>query len=94
VIDAFTRASRRAKDILLASDAEWERLRPLMRVTDDSTAVALRDGYRAGIPKSWGEPERAAASRIFAILADVGGEQLVGPGRDLAAGTFWPAATH
>jgi NitT/TauT family transport system substrate-binding protein len=93
-VEGLMRASRRAKDILLSSDAEWERLRPLMRVTDGATAIALRDGYRDGIPRHWGEPERAAASRIFAILADVGGEQLVGPGRVLATGTFWPEATH
>jgi len=94
VMQAFARASRKAKDILLVSDAEWDRLRPLMRVKDDTTAIALRDGYRAGIPKSWGEPERAGASRIFAILADVGGEQLVGPGLVLADGTFWPEVTY
>ncbi len=93
-VEGLMRASRRAKDILLSSDAEWERLRPLMRVDDDATAIALRDGYRDGIPRQWGEPERAAASRIFAILAEVGGEQLVGPGRVLAAGTFWPTTTY
>lgn len=94
VMQAFARASRRAKEILMKSDSEWDRLRPLMRVEDDATAMALRDGYRAGIPKSWGAPERAGASRIFAILADVGGEQLVGPGPVLAAGTFWPEVTY
>jgi len=94
VMQAFTRASRKAKEILLTSDAEWDRLRPLMRVDDDATAIALRDGYRDGIPKSWGEPERAGASRIFAILAKVGGEQLVGPGLVLADGTFWPEVTY
>ncbi len=94
VMQAFARASRKAKELLLVSDAEWDRLRPLMRVTDDATAVTLRDGYRAGIHKSWGEPERAGASRIFAILADVGGERLVGPGLVLADGTFWPEVTY
>lgn len=94
VMQAFMRASRTAKEILLVSDEEWDRLRPLMRAEDDATAIALRDGYRAGIPESWGEPERAAASRIFTILADVGGEQLVGPGSVLAEGTFWPKVTY
>jgi NitT/TauT family transport system substrate-binding protein len=94
VMQAFARASQKAKEILRVSDEEWDRLRPLMRVKDDATAVALRDGYRAGIPKNWGERERAGASRILAILADLGGEQLVGTELVLADGTFWSEVTY
>jgi NitT/TauT family transport system substrate-binding protein len=93
-MEGMIRASRAAKEILRTSDKEWVRLRPLLRAENDATAIALRDGYRAGIPTRWGETERDAASRIFAILADLGGEQLVGPERTLAPGTFWPTATY
>ena len=91
---ALTRASRAAKRILLTSDTEWNRLRPLMRAQDEATAIALRDGYRDGVPRRWVAEERVAAARIFAILADVGGEELVGPGRVLADGTFWAEAAY
>jgi NitT/TauT family transport system substrate-binding protein len=33
----FVRASRKAKEILRTSDAEWERLRPLMKAKNDAT---------------------------------------------------------
>lgn len=85
----FTRASRKAKEILRTSDAEWERLRPLAMAENDATLKALRDGYRAGIPTAWGDAERADAVRLFVVLRELGGEQLVGPGKQLADETFW-----
>jgi NitT/TauT family transport system substrate-binding protein len=52
---ALVRASRKAKDLLARSDAEWERLRPLMKAPDDATFAALRDGF-LGIPAHWEKP--------------------------------------
>lgn len=103
-IAGFLRASAAAKALLRESDAAWEALRPSMRVEDEASFIALRDGFRAGIPRAAGEGvargegvergegreagERAAA-RAFAILAAEGGEALVGRARELAPGTFW-----
>lgn len=86
---AFIRASRKAKEILRASDAEWERLKPLTRAEDEATLVALREAFRAGIPEQWGEAERRDARRMFEILRELGGDKLVGTARELQAGTFW-----
>ena len=86
----FLEASREAKAILGRSDEEWNRLRPLMKAKDDATFLALRDSYRRGIPERWGDQERAAARRLFAILAEQGGEKLVGRSKVLEEGTFWP----
>lgn len=91
---ALVRASRTAKEILAQSDAEWERLRPLMRAPDEATFAALRDGFRHGIPARWGEGERADAVRLFAIMAKLGGEELVGKSTELQPGTFWAAVTY
>jgi len=87
--DGFFRAVARAKSRLAESDAEWERLRPLMRAKDEATFIALREGYRAGIPKGWGVEERAAAERLFEILRATGGSALVGHSERRAPGTFW-----
>ena len=85
----FLRASYAAKRILMQSDAEWLRLRPLMKVEDDATLFALRDAYRAGVPRRFGTEEIDAAALVFEIVAKLGGDELVGPSRRLSGGTFW-----
>jgi NitT/TauT family transport system substrate-binding protein len=83
-------ASRQAKKILGESDDEWHRLRPMMKAPDDATYEALRNGFRAGIPQAWGDPERTDAAALFAIMAKLGGEELIGKSATLQPGTFWP----
>jgi NitT/TauT family transport system substrate-binding protein len=85
----FLRAADRARAILQESDAEWDAVRPLMKAPDEATFIALRDGYRAGIPRSWGPAERAGAERLFEILRGLGGDRLTGRATRLPDGTFW-----
>lgn len=86
---AFLKASRAAKTRLAENDAEWERLRDRTRAEDDATLTALRNTFRAGIPRSFGNAEIAAARELFTILAKEGGEELTGGSAELAEGTFW-----
>jgi NitT/TauT family transport system substrate-binding protein len=94
LIDGFIAASRQARSILATSDAEWQHVKPLMGVADDSEMQRLRDWYRHGIPRRWGEPERAAAVQLFELLAKIGGPELVGPISAVPPGTFWPITWH
>ncbi|NUB28336.1 ABC transporter substrate-binding protein [Azospirillum brasilense] len=89
-LDAFVAASRKAKAIMAQSDAEWDRLRPLMKAEDEATWVALRDQFRAGIPNRWTEEEREAAAKLYGLMAKLGGRELVGTAMALPDGTFWP----
>jgi NitT/TauT family transport system substrate-binding protein len=91
---ALVRASRKAKELLAGSGAEWERLRPLMKAPDDATFAALRDGFRRGIPAHWGAAERADAVKLFGVMAKLGGADLIGKSAELQPGTFWSAVSY
>ena len=85
----FLDASHAAKRILADSDAEWERIRPLTRVSMDRELEALRGAFRAGIPKRFGAAEIAASGDLFKVLAELGGRQLTGGSSALNPGTFY-----
>lgn len=89
-LSAFARLSRQAKEIMATDDAAWTDIRPLLGAEDDAAATHLRDRFRQGIPHRWTEAERADAARLFAILAELGGRDLVGDAAAIPAGTFWP----
>ena len=86
----FLAASGEAESIMAQSDAEWERLRPLMHATDNASFVALRQGYRSGIPSCTDTDSAATVAATFRVLAQTGGEKLVGKSSTLSDGTFWP----
>ncbi len=79
-----------SRAILATSDAEWQRVKPMTGAADDAELERLRDWYRRGIPRDWGEPERHAATQLFELLAKIGGPDLVGPISTVPSGTFWP----
>ena len=89
VLERFFAASMEAKSLMARSDDEWERLRPLMRAEDATTFVALRNGYRSGIPTCMDADATANVAATYRVLAEVGGDKLVGKSSTLADGTFW-----
>jgi len=93
-IMAFLAAERETRAALCAEGADWRRLDRLTRAGDDAVRAGLRDGFCAGIPRAWGERERADAETVFALLGELGGEDLVGPSPRLQPGTFWPPVTY
>ena len=90
LIAGFATASREAKQILGRDDAEWERLRPIMNAANDAEFSALRAGFREGIP-SPAPIDELAAGRLLAVLAELGGTDLVGEAATLPPGVFYRA---
>ena len=90
LIAGFAAASREAKHILGRDDAEWERLRPIMNAANDAEFASLRAGFREGIP-STAPIDEPAAGRLLAVLAELGGTDLVGEAATLPPGVFYQA---
>ncbi len=78
-------------DTLLDQDAEWTALKPLTGAQDDATLAALRKRFMAGVVTD-PSGSAAAAAKLYALLAQVGGAGLTGGAPDIAPGTFWGAA--
>ncbi len=95
-IQGFVRAAAKANELLATSNAQWDRLKPLMSANDPSfteaTFEALRRRYREGIPERSSASDEADAKVLFQFLRELGGKKLVGSGTELAPGTFWHGA--
>ena len=87
---SFVKASAEAKRLLAESDAEWQRLAPVMRAEGKELEM-LRERYREGIPNRPVADDERDAARLYEVLAELGGDKLVGNARQMAPGTFWAA---
>jgi NitT/TauT family transport system substrate-binding protein len=90
-LERFVAVTRKAKDILASSDAEWDKIAPLTGASDPATLRAYRDRYRDGIPRRPIADEEADARVLYRVLAGIGGRDLVGPAQELDPGTFYQA---
>lgn len=88
-ITRFLQASLEAKQILLSSDEEWQRIRSLIKAENAEVFNSLKKDYRAGVLREFGDKELAASQQVFDILAEQGGSALVGKATALSDGTFW-----
>ena len=73
---------------MLSSDNEWERIFPLTKANDRTTLINLRDAYRNGIPLSFGNNEIEETKKVFKILAEYGGRNLVGKKNEISPCIF------
>ncbi|WGD54758.1 ABC transporter substrate-binding protein [Bradyrhizobium sp. CB1650] len=87
----FIAMTRKAKELLVTSDAAWQMVAPLTGTTDATMLKTYRDRYRDGIPRRSIDDEEADARVLYRVLAETGGRDLVGPAGELDPGTFYHA---
>ncbi len=86
----FVNASRATKELLKSSDEEWDRLASAGAIKDKPDALkVLRDRFREGIPARAISDEIGDASKVYGILAELGGKKLVGDSSQMVEGTYW-----
>jgi NitT/TauT family transport system substrate-binding protein len=77
-IAAFLDAVAKANAILAQSDAAWERIRDLVKPTDDAELAAIKAFYREGIPPPWTAADTRAAEKLTQVLKDAGAGEFLG----------------
>ncbi len=88
--EGFVKASRATKELLNSSDDEWNRLASDGAIKDKPDALAvLRDRFREGIPNRPIAEEVDDASKVYSLLAELGGKKLVGTATEMVEGTYW-----
>ncbi|MBA3326620.1 MAG: ABC transporter substrate-binding protein [Rhodobacteraceae bacterium] len=87
LVAGLAAASKAAKALLASDPAAWERLRPMMNADSDAEFEGLKAGFVAGIPAD-APVDEAAAGEMLALMARVGGEELVGAASTLPEGVF------
>lgn len=88
-VAGFARASKAAKEALANDASAWDVVRPLMAVEDEATFLALKRDFLAGIPRRPLASERGDGEKLFAVMARLGGERLVGAGSTLPPGLYF-----
>ncbi|MXO02693.1 ABC transporter substrate-binding protein [Shinella zoogloeoides] len=85
--EAIATASRAAKEKLASDPAAWERIRPMMKASNEAEFEALKAGFLAGTPRK-GLVDEKAAGRMLALMTELGGGDLVGNLKELPDGVF------
>ena len=92
LVFSFLDSSFQTKEILLNDLGHWETLKKKMKADEDETLfTTLRDAYRDGIVVEFKNDHINSASEVFAVMASIGGEKLVGSATNLDPDTFWKA---
>lgn len=88
----FFKMADEAKRLIAQSDEAWTIVAPLIGSKEQSALAIYRARYAQGVPNGLAADHEKDARALFKTLAEVGGEQLVGPAKELPPGVFWTGA--
>ncbi len=90
-LERFFAMMKRAKALIASNDEAWRAASTRIGAKDKATLDLYRKRYIEGVPKGTLEEQEADAAKLFAVLAEIGGERLVGQAKSLDASVFYKA---
>jgi len=91
-LNRFFVMTGKAKALIASDDKAWATAAQRIGPKDAETLAIYRKRYVAGTPKRSVAEEEADAAALYRVLAEIGGEKLVGPGKTLDPATFYKGA--
>ncbi|MCX7898686.1 MAG: ABC transporter substrate-binding protein [Methylocystis sp.] len=91
-LNRFFAMMKKAKTLIAADDKAWAAVVARIGAKDEKTLGLYRQRYVAGTPRRTIAEEEADARALYSVLAEIGGEKLVGPRTSLDPGTFYKSA--
>jgi NitT/TauT family transport system substrate-binding protein len=88
----FLAMTGKAKALIESDDRAWAAAASRIGPKDAATLALYRQRYVEGVPRRSVAEEEADAAALYRVLADIGGERLVGPGKALDPETFYKGA--
>ena len=88
-LNGFIKASNEAREILKTSDSEWQRIFKMTGAKNQLMLEKIRDSFREGIPSDNHQLMERNIKNAYDVLAQIGGEDLVGSSSSLSPGTYW-----
>jgi NitT/TauT family transport system substrate-binding protein len=88
-LERFFTMTRRAKQLIASSPATWQIVAKQLPSKTSDTLAVYRKYYALGIPDRDIAEEEADARRLFKVLAEIGGSELVGSADALDPGTYY-----
>jgi NitT/TauT family transport system substrate-binding protein len=89
----FFAMTAKARELIATDDKAWAVAQTRIAAKDPTVLQLYRKRYVAGYPRRSVLEERADAATLYKVLAQIGGEKLVGPGAALDPGTFYVIGT-
>jgi NitT/TauT family transport system substrate-binding protein len=91
-LNRFFAIAAKARALIATDDKAWNIAAQRLGAKDAATLDLYRRRYVAATPKRSVADEARDADALYSLLAEIGGEKLVGPGKTLPPGTFYAGA--
>jgi NitT/TauT family transport system substrate-binding protein len=92
-LDRFFTITRRAKQLIANAPEAWQIVAQQLPSRNPEALAAYRKYYARGIPDRAIADEEADARRLFNVLAEIGGSELVGGADALDPGTYYKSGS-